>query len=345
MSSLARKLSAALAAPLALALWLALAAPLAEARTIRIRMGTSAPKDSPWHDALQYIRQEWREISGGEIKLQIYPGGLLGDEAEMVRQVRAGRIQAVALSSAGLSRIDKGISALQVPMMFATYAELDYVRDRIGPKLEERLEAKGYKLLNWTDGGWVHFFAKHPVRTPDDIRRTKLFTSAGDPETEKLYKDFGFQVIPLSATDMLTSLQTNMINAFDVPPLFAMLDRLYTQAGYMIDLRWAPLVAGTVISKRAWERLPQTYRPQLLAAARAAGTKLRQEIRDLGEDAVGEMKQRGLKVTQLDEAAKTLWRTEAEKIYPKLRGRYAPAELIDEVLRLRNEYREKSSSR
>ena len=156
----------------------------AEAK-IRIRLGTIAPKDSAWHDALKYIRQEWRKISGGEVDVVIIPGSQLGDGPEMVRKVRLGIIQGVALSQVGLSRIDKGVACLHIPMMLESYEELDYVRERIAPRLEQRLEEQGFKVLTWGDAGWVHFFSTTPARTPDDIRKMKLFTSAGDPDGRK----------------------------------------------------------------------------------------------------------------------------------------------------------------
>ena len=310
----------------------------AEAK-IRIRLGTIAPKDSAWHDALKYIRQEWRKISGGEVDVVIIPGSQLGDGPEMVRKVRLGIIQGVALSQVGLSRIDKGVACLHIPMMLESYEELDYVRERIAPRLEQRLEEQGFKVLTWGDAGWVHFFSTTPARTPDDIRKMKLFTSAGDPDGEKLWKEFGFRVIPLSLTDMLTSLTTGLINAFDLPPAFALIDGSYKLATNMIDLKFSPIVAGTVISERAWNRIPEAYRPQMLEAARAAGDKLRDEIRRLGPDSIEEMKKRGLTVTKLNEQELALWRAEAEAAYPRLRGRYTPADLFDEVKRLRDEFR------
>jgi len=314
-------------------------APL-EAKTI-LRLGTVVPKGSAWHDTLLYLRQEWRRISDGEVDLRIYAGGVLGDETQMVRQVRAGRIQAVALSANGLSRIDGGVAALQIPLMLDSYEELDYVRDRIAPKLEQRIEEQGtkHKVLFWTDGGWVRFFAKKPVRTLDDIRKMRLFTSAGDAETEKLWKSFRFNVVPLSATDMLTSLQTGMIDAFDVPPLFALFDRSYTQAPNMLDLKIAPLIGGVVVSKKAWDTVPEQYRDEMLKAGREAGAKLRGEIRRLGPDSIVQMKQRGLNVIVPDKATLDAWQSEVEAIYPKLRGSYCPADLFDEVKRLRDEYR------
>ena len=310
-----------------------------QAQPIRIRIGTVAPQDSPWHETLKQLRQDWHRISKGAVRVQIYPGGVLGDGPEMVRQVRSGRIQAVALTSAGLHQIDSGISCLQIPLMFDSYEELDYVRARISNQLEKRLEERGFKLLLWGDAGWVHSFTAQPARTPDDLRRLKLFTHAGDPEMESLYKEFGFRVVPLSLTDMITSFQTGMIEAVSLPPLFALLNESYRLAPNMASLRWIPLVAGTVISLKTWEQIPEELRPGMLEAATRAGDLLRDEIRQMDGDAVAEMEKRGLRVIQLNQAELDSWRKEAEEAYPQLRGRYAPADLFDQVRRLRDEFR------
>src|SRR5690348_15774564 len=95
-----------------------------------IKMGTLAPEGSPWHQTLQSMGERWRKISGGKLKLVIYAGGVLGDEPDMVNKMRIAQIHAVALSGAGMSGIEPGVMALQIPMMFASYEELDYVRDR-----------------------------------------------------------------------------------------------------------------------------------------------------------------------------------------------------------------------
>jgi len=294
----------------------------AQRGSIRIRMGTAVPKGSLWDQSLQYIRQEWQRLSGGSLQITIYPGGVLGDETEMVRQV-----------------IDEGVSCLQVPMMLRSYEELDYVRDRLAPVLERRIEAQGFVVLNWADGGWVHTFSKTAARTVDEVRALKLFTAAGDPETERLYKELGFRVVPLSLADLTTGLQTGLVEAVSIVPLFAQLDGLYKIAPHMLDVRWTPLVGGTVIDRRTWERIPDAERPALLEAARAAGERLRPEIRALGEDAVPEMERRGLTVARPDEATRAAWQTAAEGAYPQLRGRYCPADLFDEVQRLRDEFR------
>ena len=317
---------------------------LASSEEIRLRIGTVVPRGSLWHDTLLYIAQDWQRIVGPGLKVTIHPDSQLGDEADMVRKARGGIIDAVGLSSVGLSRIDAAVSCLQVPMMLQSYEELDFVRERIAPDLERRIESRGFKVLHWADGGWVYVFSKTPVRTPDDLRRLRLFTSAGDPDTERLYKEFGFNVIPYSATDLVPMLQAGKLDAFALPPLFAQTQSLFKLAAHVTDVRWIPLVGGTVITLKAWDRLPESKRGALIEAARKPGDRLRADIRRLGDDALVEMQKRGLTVIEVDAATRRLWQTEAEKTYPRLRGSYCPADIFDEVTRLRDAYRAKAQT-
>lgn len=206
-------------AALALACLLLSAAAL-RAQTI-IRLGTLVPKGSRWDQILQQMGDEWKKASGGKVLLKIYPGGEQGDEPEMVQKLRIKELQAVALSGAGLSGIDPDVAALQVPMMLSSYDELDYVRGRISDRLEKGLAQRGFIVLNWGDAGWIHFFTKRPASRPDEIRRMKLCVLQGDTATFQLYKINGFEPVSLAATDILTGLQTGLIDAFQAPPLVA----------------------------------------------------------------------------------------------------------------------------
>ena len=326
----------------AVPLTVCLAISAAALEEIRLRIGTVVPRGTLWHDTLLYIAQDWQRIVGPGLKVTIHPDSQLGDEPDMVRKARGGIIDAVGLSSVGLARIDAGVSCLQVPMMLQSYDELDFVRERVAPALERRIESRGFKVLHWADGGWVYVFSKTPVRTPDDLRHLRLFTSAGDPDTERLYKDFGFNVIPHSSTDLVPMLQAGKLDAFALPPLFAQTQSLYKLAPNLTDVRWIPLVGGTVITLKAWDRLPEAKREALLEAARKPGERLRADIRRMGDDALVEMQKRGLRVIAVDTATRQLWHAEAEKTYSKLRGSYCPADIFDEVRNLRDAYRAKA---
>jgi TRAP-type transport system periplasmic protein len=304
-----------------------------------IKMGTTAPDGSSWHQIFKEMGEKWRQAPGGGVVLRIYPGGVLGDEPDLVRKMRVGQIQAAALTTTGLSEIDKSVAALQIPMMFRSYDELDQVRERLRPTLEKRLEDKGFVVLNWGDAGWVMFFAKEPFATPDDVKRMKLFVWAGDNDAIEIWKAAGFQPVPLPSTEILTGLQTGLINAFDTTPLLALSSQWFGLAPHMLDLRWAPLVGATVVSKTAWERLPREARPDLLKAAEEAGRRLKEDIRQANDKAIDAMKERGLKVIPVTPAIEDAWQRAAASAYPRIRGGIVPATMFDEVKRLRDEFR------
>jgi TRAP-type transport system periplasmic protein len=314
-----------------------MAAALAQ-QTVTIKMGTLAPDGSLWHQALLKMGEKWRQITGGKVRLVIYPGGTLGDEPDMVNKMRVGQIQAVALTGAGMSGIDNSVMCLQVPMMIQSYEELDYIRDRVAPHLEKSIENKGYVVLNWGDAGWVHFFSTKPVTRLNELRSLKLFTWAGDPDSLALWKTNGFRPVPLAATDIMMALQTGQIEVMPTTPLYALSNQSFALAPNMLDLKWAPLVGATMITRKAWDSLPADKRGELMAAAKEAGLALRGGVRQMGDDAVTAMQKRKLKVVHADDAVTAEWRAEAERIYPKIRGQMVPNEMFDRVRSLHNEF-------
>ena len=304
-----------------------------------VRLGTLVPKGSRWHEILIEMGEEWKKASGGKIELKIYPGGEQGDEPEMVQKMRIKKLQAVAISGAGLSGIDAAVSALQIPMMLSSYEELDYVREHISARLEKGLAQRGFIVLNWGDAGWVHFFTKEPAMRPEEIRKMRLCVLQGDNSTFQLYKINGFQPVALAATDILTGLQTGLIDAFQAPPLFALSNQWFGGAKNMLDIRFAQLVGATLMDKSVWDKIPPAVQKQLLASSHKAGVALRDEIRKAESGSVPMMEQFGLNVVKADPKAQAEWRQLAESIWPKLRGTMVPPDLFDEVKRLRDEYR------
>ncbi len=324
---------------------LALFASAAGAQTVEIKMATLAPKGSPWFQVLEKMNARWQHISGNKVRLILY-SGTMGDEPEIVNKLRVKQIQAVALSGAGMSDIEPGVMALQIPLMFDSYEELDYVRDRIAPRLEKMVDAKGYLVLNWGDAGWVHVFSRAPVTRVDELRKLKLFTWAGNTDELELWKANGFNAIAMPATDIVFGLANKLIDAVPTTPLYAEWNQCFTMAKYMSDIKWAPLVGATLVSKAAWEQVPAASREAMLRAARDSGEEMRTSIRSMGDKAVtammagvpGKTSQK-LTVVHADDAARADWQKQTEAVYPKIRGKLVPAELFDEVRRLRDEYR------
>ncbi len=311
----------------------------APAAPIVVKMATLAPEGSSWYRVLEDMGAEWKKASGGAVTLRIYPGGVVGDEDAMIRKMRIGQIQAAAVTGIGLAYLDKSFYALHIPMMYASDEEFDYVRDRYAPVLEKRMEEKGFVVLNWGDAGWVHFFSTAPVVSPGEAKALKLFMWSGDTTLVQLYKETGFHPVPLSSTDLLPSLQTGMVNGVSSTALASLAFQWFGLAPHMSDLMWAPMTGATVIEKKAWDKIPADLRPKLLEASRAAGLKLRKEIRRLNREAIEVMVKNGLKIHKVPPDVRAQWRKMVEDIHPRIRGGIMPAEAFDTVKKYRDEYR------
>ena len=320
-------------------------APQAQA-PITVKMATLVPENSSWFLVLKEVGDKWNKISGGKVRVLLYPGGRQGDDPDVVRKMNLGTLNAGVLTSSGLGEIERSIYALSIPMAFNDYDEVYAVLDQMRPKLEAQFYAKGFVVLNWADGGWNAFFSKAPVITPDDMKKLKLFSWAGDPKTTEVWKKLGFDPRPAPSTELVTGLQTGLFEAFLAPPQVALITRYYEHTKYMTDLDFQILMGGTVIRKDVWERIPADLRPKLLDAARAAGAKLQRAIRDEHQRDVEAMKKAGLTVVSVDARARDAWRRAAESAYSLTRGGVMPADAFDDAMRYRDEYRrQKGASR
>ena len=306
---------------------------------VRIRLGTLVPQGSSYHRILQDMGEKWKAATNGQVQLTIY-AGTMGSELELVRRMRAGQLQTAMISTTGLASIDRGVAALQtIPMMFRTLDELDYVKAKMGPTLDKRLEEKGFKVLAWVDGGWVRFFTRENIDQPDELKKLKTFVTAGETEQFELMKSAGYSPVALEWADALTSLQTKMIDAVPTVPYFGLATQVYTIATYMLDLNWAPVVGALVINQKTWDALPPAQQTALSAIALETGKQFQAQGRKESDEAVAAMQKRGLHVVPIPPPLLAQWRTASEQMYPKIRGAMVPADMFDEVTRLVTEYR------
>ena len=305
-----------------------------------IKLGTVAPENSPWHEALLEIAQKWKDLSGGRVTLKIYAGGVAGDEKDMLRKIRIGQLHATALTNGTLIDIVPDIEAISFPMLARTDGELDYIIEKLGAEFEAHLARKGFKVLSWSTAGWVHFFTKEPVVTPDDMKKRKLFFWGSDTTYVELLKISGFNPVSLAITDLLPALQTGLVDSFASPPAAALSFQWFALAPNMTGLRWQPLPGTTIVSMKQWNRIPPDLRPLLENVAREVGTRLQKQIRDLEKEAIAAMKNHGLAVHAVSPEVEEKWKTLVrEKGYPVFVGKRFSKEMFDTVRGILDEYR------
>jgi len=318
--------------------------PLRAEAAVVVRLGTLAPSGSSWELILRRMGVEWAQATGDELRLRIYAGGTVGDESEMIRKMRIGQLQAAAISNAGLAEIDPGAYALMLPMMFSSYDEWDYVRKRVNPLLEATLKEKGFVVLAWSDVGWVYFFTKSPMKSPADLRGMKLAGSHTESRTLDIFKWAGFNPVPISTIDMMTGLQTGLIDSLYLPIILAEGSQYYRQAPHMTELKWAPLQGAVVMHEKGWTGLTADQKTEVLRITAQVGEDLRATNRDQEERSLQAMKSRGLDVVPVSGELVNEWTETVKKAYPRVRESLVPPAIFDEVVRLRDEYRKTAAA-
>ncbi|HSU53030.1 MAG TPA: TRAP transporter substrate-binding protein DctP [Candidatus Dormibacteraeota bacterium] len=298
----------------------------------KIRLATLAPKGSSYAKHLQAMGEKWRQAPGGGVQLTIYPDGTMGTEADMVRRMRLGQLQAAMVTTSGLIEIEPGTAGLQsMPKVFRTLDEVDYITGKLEPLLEKRLEEKGFIVLFWSDTGFVRFFSKQPVVTPDDLRKTKLFVAASRPTEVEIYRGVGCHPVPLEVADILPSLQTGLIDCVCMPPTIALALQLDSSCPNMLDMNWVPLVGAAIITKKAWDGIPAEAQQALRESAHEAGKLIKADGRRENVESVAAMQKRGLKVHTLTPEVDAEWNKVVATTYPKVRGIAVPPDVFDKV--------------
>ena len=300
---------------------LALSLAPAAVPALTIKLGSLAPAGSPWELGLKRIGAEWERISAGAVTVRIYPGGVAGDEPDMVRKVRIGTLNAALITVSGLQGIFKGVKTLSYPLLVRNDDELAYVLDKMKPYFDDELSKRGFKPVAWSPGGWVYFFSRNPIVTPDDLRRQKLWVWSGDPDEIQAYQNPGFQTITLASTDLMTSLQGGMVDALVTSPLVAASSQWFGIATNMCSLKLGPLWGACVVSTRTWNEIPADLRPKLVDSAQSILDELAPDLVKSDGEAIAVMKKYGLKVNVVPPQVEAEWATLLQKTFSGLVGK------------------------
>ena len=305
-------------------------------RATRIQLGSILPANSIWDRSLKEMAVEWRDETDGRVQLRVQSGAFR-DEAALARRLKRGRPQAAVFGLPG--DIHEAFSVLNIPFFFESDEEVFHVVEALNPTFERVLADEGLVLLNWGHAGWAHFFSEDRVETLDDLRRMKVFTAAGDDKMLQWYKENGFDPEPLAVTDVLLGLNTGLINAHPSPPYVALLFQWFDKTPFMLDVPLAPVLGITVVAERTWDRIDPEDREVLRASAKRLEQDLLRDVAAQERDSIEQMRQRGLTVVEIDDAAKAAFRAVAAELTASWRGNMIPADVYDMAVQARDSFR------
>ena len=307
------------------------------AKKIIVKMATLAPEGTEWHGLLVELGQQWKEVTNGEVRLRIYPGGVVGDERDMIRKMRIGQIHGAAISNEGMTEINPYFTTFYMPMMYQSYNEVDFVRERLSDELLNITEDNGFKILTMVDVGWAYWFSTEPIYTPDDLKNNKIFIWAGDYKSVQLYEKHGYQPVPLAMTDVLSGLQTGLITSLGFNPLYALAQQLFGIADNMLEMKWGNLTAAIIIDLKTWNKIKPEYQQSMLTVAKKIGNGFQEKNRYESDKSVEVMKKYGLKVNKPSPEQVQIWNELINSMSADIRGSLIEENAYDRLMEIKKE--------
>jgi TRAP-type transport system periplasmic protein len=294
-----------------------------------IKIGTLAPKSSPWGMVFSVWEKAVKEKSGGRVELQFFYNGQQGDEGAMVGKMKADQLDGVAVTAVGLGKIHKPILALQMPGLFTTWAKLDAARNTMNPEFEKGINDAGFSLIGWCDIGAVHLMSKgFAVRPPGNIKGKKPYMWRDDALQPALFGVIGgVSPVPLNVPEVLPNLDKGAINIVNAPALAAEQLQWASKLDHIVDDTSAMAIGAFVISSKRLDALPADLRAIVIETGKIAASALTQRIRSEDAAAYGRMKTRMTVITlTADERAK--W----DSVFKQTRQRLAQGTFSPELV-------------
>ena len=268
------------------------------AKKMAIKIATLAPEGSTWIKTFNTINAEIEQKTQGQVRLRIYPGGVLGDEADMLRKMHIQQIHGAALSSPGLSVLFKEIDIFQIPFLFQEHGEVDHVLAEMDAFFKRGLADSGYVLLGWVGGGFVRLMTITPATTLEDLKQAKVWTWEEAPISSAIFREAGVTGIPLSLPDVLVGLQTGLVDVVYAPPAAAIALQWFTRIKYITDLPLIYVTGGVVIKKNIFESLQTEHQAIVQQAFDEHLRTLISAIRQENEDAIEVMVKQGIQLVK-----------------------------------------------
>ena len=261
-----------------------------------LKFATLAPEGTAWMEIVEAWGERLEQESEGRLTLKIYPGGIQGDEPDVLKKMRFGQLQGGAFSGYGIGRIHSPARVLEMPFLFDTLEEVDLVRQEYMPAFRQGFLDRGYVLLGWMEVGPIHFFSHEPIASLDDLRRRKIWLWQGDPLAEAWFRAAGISPVPLSITDVYTSLSTGLIDTVYATPLAATALQWYTRVNYMTGMPMANGIGALVVSRRFFDRLPRDLQELLSRTADETASELTALTREESADGIAVLEREGIEV-------------------------------------------------
>lgn len=298
-----------------------------------LKFATLAPVGSTWMNIITDWGKQLEKDSQGKLRLKLYPGGVSGDEPDVLRKIRFGQLHGAALTGHGIGHIYSPARIFEMPYLFRDAQEIDAIRAQFMPEIEAGFRKNDYELLGWMEVGFLRFFSKHPIRTLDDLKKSRIWLWQGDPVGIAFFNASGISPVPLPLTDVYTSLSTGLIDTTIAPPLGAIAFQWFTKTPYMSEVPLSNGIGGLLVSRAFFNKLPADLQALLQKTGKQTSARLITETRIDNEKSLTVLRKNGVKLTLAwkDVDEKELYALRDRASAELIRSGYLPGEMVGRV--------------
>ena len=264
--------------------------------SVTIKLATLAPEGSSWIKAFNALNTEVKKKTENRVQFRIYPGGVLGDETDMLRKMKIGQIQAAAITAGGLAVLFREIDVLQIPFLFQKYEEVDAVLTKMDSFFRKGFEDNGYILLGWSEAGFVYLMSTVPIASLADLQKAKAWSWEESPISKAIFDEAKVSAIPLSIPDVLVGLQTGLVNVVYAPPTGAISLQWFTKVKYLTDVPLLYLAGAIVVRKETFQQISPSDQSSTIEISQRHLNQLKTVTRNENQEAIQVMLKHGTKI-------------------------------------------------
>ena len=272
---------------------------ISSAQALDIKIATIAPDGTTWMQEMRRGASEIAQRSEGRVIFKFYPGGAMGSDKNVLRKIRAGQLQGGALTGGGLAEVYPDNQIYNLPLVFRSYEELDYVRSKMDALITQGLEQRGFISFGLAEGGFAYLMASHSIRNIDDLKHEKVWTPEGDTISRSIYQAMGVSPIPLPLTDVLTGLQTGLITTIGGSPTGAIALQWHTKLKYVTDVPLMYFYGMLAVDRKVYLKMNPSDQTLVREVMQDVFDKLNRRTRQDNENARKALRQQGVEFVQL----------------------------------------------
>ncbi len=296
-----------------------------------IKLATLAPENSSLMRIFNEMNDELLKVTNGRLGLKMYAGFVLGNEADVLRKLRIGLVNAAVFTNTALTDINPDLRVLQLPFLFNNYEEVDDVLAKVRENLINGFAKRGFEVLGFPELGFIYFMSKQPIADLNDLKGKKVWAQADAPMAKAFVDSVGVSTVAITAPDVLMALQTNLVDVVYNSPYYALVTQWYTQVKYLTDLPLSYIGACLLMDKKTYDRLPKDLQQNLKEVTSKYLDLLVKKTRQDNSEALKAMLNRGVQKVVPTEAQAKGFRELSAKVVEGLGPQVLPIDFLTKV--------------